>query len=264
MFLNTKTKSLIVVAIVVLAMGRLGWLDPAKDFLIWLTKPVFLTARAAALGTADFFGSVFKLAEIQKENIDLNERLVALETENAQFNLSASRARELEEAFNLKTRSGFILTGANVVSVDPTSVNQSLVIDRGRAAGLIEGQAAVDSAGAYAGKITRVLKNTAEVTLISDFSSRLPAEIADTGARGIVTGQHGLAVVLVEVPQGQSLKLGGRVVTTGFTPGVPAGLLIGHVESLRTGGSDLFQEGNLEPSADLRRLRTLFVITGLK
>ncbi len=262
MLLNTKTKLFIVIVIVIVVFGRLGWLNPVENFFIWVTRPVFNVSRNASLGVVNFFSNVFTIGDLENENADLKQKLVLLETENARLKIAAAEVEKLGQALNLKARTGFVLTGARVVSVDPTSLNQTLVVDRGSNSGVVLAQAVVDASGAYVGQVTRVLTNTAEITLISDFSSRLPAEVAETGARGIITGQHGLSVALIEVPQGQYLKEGGRVVTTGFTVGVPAGLFIGYVDKLRTGGSDLFQEANIAPAADLRQLRTVFIITG--
>ena len=69
---------------------------------------------------------------------------------------------------------------------------------------------------------------------------------------------------MVEVPQGQALPEGARVMTTGFTPGVPAGLLIGHLGTVVSNPADVFQEANVTVSSDLRRLTIVFIITGSK
>src|SRR3989344_5272099 len=252
---SSKTKIILAAAAVLLVVGYFGWLAPLENFFLWLTKPVFTSARNLTISLSEATSNLFTIKDLQRENADLKQRLIALETENSQLKLSGGENEELEKALNLKSRTGFNLVGGRVVSSDPTSLNQSLIIDRGDVAGVVGGQAAVDSSGAFIGRITRVLHNTAEVTLISDFSSRLPAEIAETGARGVVSGEHGLAVALVEVPQGQNLQIGGRVVTTGFTVGVPAGLFIGYVAEMRSSGSDLFQEALISPAANFKNLR---------
>jgi rod shape-determining protein MreC len=242
--------------------GQFGWVDPIRNFFIWATRPLISTARSANLGTANAFSSLFEIRNLQKENGELRSRLEILETENASLKTKLTDLSDLEKAMGLKERSGFHLTGGRVVSTDPTSLNQTLLIDRGSANGVVADQAVVDPAGAYIGRITRVLRNTAEVTLISDVSSRIPSEIAENGVHGVLSGQHALSVSLTQVPQGKELPVGGRVVTTGFTPGVPSGLLIGYIERIYSGSGELFQSAHVRPAADLRGLGTVFIITG--
>ena len=251
-------------AILILIAGQFGWLKPVGSFFTWATGPVFRASRGFAVGTTNFFVSLFTIGNLQRENAVLEERSTILEAENARLNASLSEYKTLEQALNLKERSGFSLLAGRVVSVDPTSLNQTLVIDRGASSGVVAGQAAVDAAGAYVGRVNRVLKNTSEITLISDGKSRLPVEVADTSARGIIAGQYALAVRLVEVPVGQELKLGARLITTGFTPGVPQGLLVGYIDSIENSGGNLFQQAQVRSAAQLRQLRVIFLIVGLQ
>lgn len=262
MNLNTNIKIIVFAVVVLFLTGQFGWVNPIRNFFIWATRPIVSGARGVTLGTANAFGNLFDIRNLQKENSELNQKVLILETENAGLKTQLAELADLEAALNLKERSGFVLTGARVVSTDPTSLNQTLLIDRGESNGVVADQAVVDPAGAYLGRITRVLKNTSEVTLISDVRSRIPSEVAETGTRGIVAGQHALAVSFLEVPQGQELPNGARIVTTGFTPGVPAGLLIGYVERIYSAGSELFQSATVRTAANLRALRTVFVITG--
>ena len=259
---SQKTKIILGIGLLIAVLGRFGVLGPVQNFLVWATKPFLVAGQSVTFKIANSFNSLTNIGVLQKENNDLKHRITLLESENAQLKSSVSEISFYEEALNLKQRTGWSLTGARVVSADPTSFNQTLVIDRGESAGLVEGQAVVDAAGAYVGRLTRVLRNTSEVTLMSDTTNRMPSEVADSGARGIIAGQHGLSIALIEVPQGQQLPQGGRIITTGFTPGVPSGLLVGFVDSLRSKPSDLFQEANVRPAADLRKLRIIFVITG--
>ena len=217
-----------------------------------------------SLGLSDAASSLFTIRDLQKDNSELTQRVAMLQSENTRLETAIKEYDQLGQALNLKERTGFDLTAARIVSVDPTSLDQALIVDRGSQSGIVTGQAVVDSSGAYVGRVTRVLKNTSEVTLISDGRSRLPAEVVETGARGIVQGQYALSVSLVEVPSGQELKSGARLVTTGFTPGVPAGLLVGFVDSVKEQGGDLFQQALVKTAADLRQLRIIFIITGTK
>lgn len=262
MVITRTIKIVAVFAVLVIAAGRLGWTAPVENFFVWATGPLFATARGLGDGVVSVFSNILAIRGLAGENADLKRRLAILEAENASLRTDLKDQGELAKALKLKQRANFNLTGARIVSADPTSLNQTLFIDRGQASGIVADQAVVDSTGAYIGRVTRVLNNTSEVTLISDIRSRIPAEVVETSARGVLTGEHGLSVSLSEVPQGQELPAGSRIVTTGFTPGVPAGLLVGYIDKVYSKGGDLFQAAAVKPAADLRKIRMVFVVTG--
>lgn len=257
-----KTKFIIGLALVIVLFGQMGWMTPVENFVIWASSPLITTTRSVALSISSTTSKVLAIGSLQEENSDLRQRLIALETENARLNTQLSELKQLEEALGLKSRSGYNLSGARIVSHDPTSLSQIVLIDKGRNSGVIEGQAVIDASGAFVGRITRVFQNTSELTLISDFTSRLPVIVPETGAQGILSGEHGLSVALIEVPQGQKLEVGNRIVTTGFNLGVPAGLFVGYIDQLRTGGGELFQEALVRTAVDLRQLNVVFVVIG--
>ena len=121
-------------------------------------------------------------------------------------------------------------------------------------------QPGVVAPGLLVGKITKLYPNSSEVTLITDPSIVINAEVVDSGARGLVRGEHGLGLSLDLVTQNELIKTGDEVITSGLSDDFPRGLLIGEVSGIRSSPTDLFQKAFISSAADLRSLRFLFVI----
>src|SRR3954452_2394958 len=76
----------------------------------------------------------------------------------------------------------------------------------------------VIASGGLAGKVTNVTGGTAEVTLITDASSAVSAQIVPDGASGIVQPEVGnpKKLLLDFVEKGKRVSAGTTVVTSGF------------------------------------------------
>ena len=98
-----------------------------------------------------------------------------------------------------------------------------LVLEREDRQGLERRRAQVDqpviAAGGLAGKVTQVTGGTAEVTLITDASSAVSAQVMPNGANGIVKPEVGKPddLLLDFVEKGRRVTEGTTVVTSGFT-----------------------------------------------
>ena len=262
MLSNSKIKFSVVLAVVILIIGQLGWATHIKNFVVWAGSPVTAGVRSTSASAHIFFNNLLAIRTLAREVSELKTKLVTLETENAELRSSLLEYEELSRAFDLKSRGGYSLISGRVVGADPVTLSQTLLIDRGSQNGVVEDQAVLDASGAYIGRIARVFKNTSELTLISDVKSRLPVEVVESRARGIVQGQYALNVSLVEVPSGQNLPKGGRLVTTGFTSGVPQGLIVGYIDKVVSKSGDIFQQATVRAASDLKNLRLVFVVAG--
>jgi rod shape-determining protein MreC len=85
-------------------------------------------------------------------------------------------------------------------------------------------------------------------------------EVADSGARGLVRGEHGISLILDLVTQNEVIKPGDKVITSGLSGDFPRGLLIGDISAIKTSSSELFQQAFVTPVADLKNLRFVFIV----
>jgi rod shape-determining protein MreC len=156
---------------------------------------------------------------------------------------------------------------ARVIARSSTSWYSGLKIDKGAGDGVRLDQPVI-AAGGLAGKITRVTDGTAEVTLITDGSSAVSAQIMPRGAAGVVKPEVGDPddMLLDFVQAGNRVTEGTTVVTSGFKSGkveslFPRGIPIGRVTKVDLDELELFQRVHIRPFADLGRIDIVQVLT---
>ncbi|MFN3277103.1 MAG: rod shape-determining protein MreC [Paracoccus hibiscisoli] len=171
------------------------------------------------------------------------EAAVQLEQENSK--LMAQNNVRIDPALTSVT---------GVVMVDSGSAfRQSVLLNVGRQDGIVEGWATMDGLG-LVGRISGVGNRTSRVVLLTDPSSRLPVTVQPTGERALLTGDNTALPLLEFVEQGDNVRPGDRVVTSGDGGLFPPGLLVGQVAQ----GSD--GRLRLRMAADYERLEFLRVL----
>ena len=236
--------------------------------LLAIAKTGFLKTYGAALrqttqatgGLKQFFATIFTIKNLAKENALFNQKIDELSFENARLQSAKAENSALRKALNFKETSGFDITAVEVITSDPTGFSQIITVDKGENAGIAPNKAVMAYPGLLVGKVTKVSGSNSEVTLITDPSILVNAQVAESGATGLVRGEHGLGLTFGLVTQNEVIKVQDRVITSGLSGDFPKGLLIGEISSVRSGQSQLFQEAFVSPAADLKRLKFLFII----
>lgn len=247
------------VALVILADAS-GYLGLIKSKFSKFLGSISGKVTAVTFVVKNGFETLLIIKNLAKDNGKLNHEVDQLSFENARLKSAQEENIALRKALGLKQQTELKLLPAEALILDPTGFTRTIVIDKGKDFQLSENQAVVVSPGILVGKITKVYANTAEVTLITDPSIMVNAEVADSGAKGLIRGEHGLGLSLNLVTQNELIKTGDEVISSGLSADFPRGLLIGRISAIRSSQTDLFQKAFVTPSADLRNLRFLFVV----
>jgi len=121
------------------------------------------------------------------------------------------------------------VAAARVVGASAGSYVASALVPVGRRNGVRIGQPVRDADGLI-GRIVEAGQTSARIMLISDINSRIPVEVARTGQPAIVAGANEPLLRLRYIAQGQELRAGDVLVTTGhgglFSPGIPVGTVL--------------------------------------
>jgi rod shape-determining protein MreC len=218
-------------------------------------------AVASSVGSSkELFKTFFTIRKLVSENAGLQQKINELSFENARLLTSRDENITLRKSLNLRQTSQLNLLPVEVIGSDPTGFNQVITIDKGTEEGVAQNSAVVVSPGLLVGRVTSVNPHSALVTLITDPSVVVSAVVADSGAQGLISGEHGLGLSFNLVSQNELIKTTDNVVTSGLAGDFPPGLLIGQIESIKSAGSDLFQKAFVSPAADLRNLKFVFVV----
>jgi rod shape-determining protein MreC len=239
---------------------KLGYLNHAKSAFVRVYSPISNRTSFVVDKTSEFVKALAIIKQLSSENARLNQRINELSFENARLKQSKQENLTLRKALKLNDSSSLKLLPAEVRYLDPTGFSRTIVIDKGSLNGVAINRPVVAPPGILVGKVSRVFPNHSEVTLIIDPSMVVNAEVADSGARGLIKGEHGLGLIFDLVTQNEVIKSGDMLVTSGLGIDMPPGLLIGEIAGIKSSSSELFQKAFVSPATELKNLRFLFVV----
>jgi rod shape-determining protein MreC len=233
--------------------------------------PIEAGATRAFKPLRDFFGWAGDTLDAKDQNEKLQDEVERLREQLARSQTAQRDASQLRGLVGLARQEGYPQgtqpVTARVIARSPTVWYSTVKVDKGRSDGVRTDQPVV-AAGGLAGKVTRVTGGTAEVTLITDASSAVSAQVMPEGATGIVKPEVGDPddLLLDFVQKGKRVTEGTTVVTSGFTSRrveslFPRGIPIGRVTKVDLDEVELYQRVHLKPFADLRRVDYVQVLT---
>jgi rod shape-determining protein MreC len=224
-------------------------LKPARDLVQW---------------TGDVFDAKSENKDLKKENARLRAQLAAAQTAER----DSGQLRGLAE-FNQSTRFpvGYDPVGARVIGRSPTVWYSTITIDKGSDQGIRADQPVVNGDG-LVGRVSDVAPDAARVTLVTDHTSGVSAQVVPNGANGLVKATVGNPndLILDFVEKGRAINRGSTVVTSGWRSSrleslFPRGIPIGRVTRVDIDERELYQRVHLKPFADLRELDIVEVLT---
>ena len=220
----------------------------------------------------NWVGDVF---DAKSENKELKEEVGALRQQLAEAQTDQREADQLRDLVDMPREELFPQNTepvtARVIARSPTSWQSSIQIDKGSGEGIDEDMPVIASGrdgGGLAGKVTSVSGGTATVTLITDESSAVSAQVMPDGAAGIVRPTVGdpSDMLLDFIEKGRSVSEDTTVITSGsrsdrFESLFPRGIPIGRVKRVDAEERELYQRVHIEPFADLKRMDFVQVLT---
>ncbi len=265
---------LVLIALVALFLHQAGKLQPFEDLALSLLQPALGTA-AAVQDSADTASGAFadprtlrsRISELQSQvdamTLD-NVRLKELETENATLRqqLAYKQANTDYDLVGASVLQRYVQPNpdlARVVGVDPTNLVRFVILDQGSDEGVKPGMPVLTPQG-LVGRVTDTGSHWSKALLILDPSSSVNAVVQSTRATGVVQGDVTGNLIIKYVPQGEAIKAGDKILTSGLGGNFPKRLVIGQVTEVRKRDIDLFQEGTIQPSVDFTRLEFVLIL----
>jgi len=233
--------------------------------------PIETGASRALKPMRDFFGWVGDTFDAKSKNEKLRGEVEQLRSKLAEAQTAERDASQLRGLIGLRRQAGYPQgtqpVAARVIARSPTVWYSTIRIDKGTSDGVRVDQPVIASGG-LAGKVTRVTGGSAEVTLITDASSAVSAQVMPNGAAGVVRPEVGDPndMLLDYIQKGRRVTENTTVVTSGFTSSrveslFPRGIPIGRVTKVDLDEVDLYQRVHIEPFADLRQIDVVQVLT---
>lgn len=222
-------------------------------------QTVFATVSRWGREVALALGSFGTLRE---ENRELRQEVAALQAQVRDLQQQARENERLRELLELRQRLPHRTVVAQIVARSAEHWFSTATINRGSNDGLRPGLAVINAQGVV-GHVESVTPNTARVLLLIDPKSAVGGMIEGSETPVLVEGTSspaGRRGIVRPLVHGASLEPGDTVVTSGLSQIFPQGLLIGTVESVGQGASELQVQGVLKPAVDFSWLDWVVVI----
>jgi rod shape-determining protein MreC len=201
----------------------------------------------------------FYLVSVNQENDRLKNALrhtTEIQNRYLETTMNNSRLRELLK-FQNRVENRFI--AAEVIGKDPSPWFKSIMIDKGRAAGMVKGLPVVVAEGVI-GQVIEVGGHYSKVLLLIDQNSAVDAMIQKSRARGVLKGNSTGQCKLYYMLRKHEIHIGDTVVTSGLDGVYPKGLRIGYVSAVTRQHSGIFQEISVNPFADFEKFEEVLVV----
>lgn len=204
------------------------------------------------------------VAELRQENKDLKETIDKLNNERTEFLRLESENEDLKNVFKIKDQlAEFESVGANVIARDGGNLFNIFLTDKGSANGISYNMPVITSKG-LVGKVASSQPFSSKIISIIEDGSAVSAIVSKSRDYVIVKGDMKLSkeglCKLVYIPSDLDLAQGDVIETSGIGGIYPKGIIIGTVEEVRTGESDLDKYAIIKPAVDFKRLSQVVLL----
>jgi len=207
------------------------------------------------------------IQEITATRSDLMEANEKLHAENLKMQAQLQKYQALQSE-NLRLRDlldssfkvGDRVLVAELSAVDLDPYKQQVVINKGTASGVFEGQPVLD-ADAVMGQVIQSTPFSSTVLLITDASHSIPVQVLRNGLRTLAIGSGRINELdLPYLPTNSDIREGDLLVTSGLGGKFPSGYPVATVTRVDRSADNAFATITAEPAAHLDRSREVLLV----
>lgn len=208
------------------------------------------------------------LMQTYKQNESLKTQVAKSKDDASKLNGLESENTELKKALKLQeTLTDYQTVAANVITRNPTSWNDTLVIDSGGKDGLKTGMIVMANGGVI-GRVTQVNKESSKVALLSSskgIENKIPIRLGngEESSYGLLTGYDSQqnAYIITQLTTQDKFDKDTQVYTSGLGGGdSPRDLLVGTVIGEKDDKQGLNRQIYVKPASNLYDIRFVFVV----
>jgi rod shape-determining protein MreC len=259
---------LLFVALLVLTLGWAGQLEPLEGLLSYLTIPLQRGLGLVSADVNDFLTSARDLRELRQRNAELQRLADSLMIENVRLKETEAENQALRQLLNFTRANPWYeykaaTVAGQVVGYDPNNLLNYFIIDVGSNDGIAHNMPVITDRGLI-GRISEVGPVSSKVLLVIDPSSSVNAYVQSSRATGLVRGEIGGGLVMERIAQGEELRVGDIVLTSGLGSNFPDKLVIGQITEVEQRDVALFQQARIRSTVDFSKVKVVLVITNFE
>ena len=230
----------------------------SSDFRI-KTLDIFRIPLRIISGSVYVLRDVAGFRDMKMENKLLRENLSNLEKELLNLKEERLENERLRRLLDFKESERRKFIPALVIGRDPSGMNDTVIIDRGRKDRIEKGMIAISGSG-LAGRVIETGWRISRVLLITDYDSTFSGVVERTRDEGGVSGNMRAGLIMKYLDLGCDVKKGDKVITSGLYGIFEKGILIGEVVSIDADSSGLYMNAVVKPEVNIRKLEEVLVV----
>lgn len=220
----------------------------------------FSKATGGVVGSVSgVWSSYLGLVNVREENEQLRSRLQVLEAQNSELVESQKETERLRALLEIKKTVTADAVAATVLSYDGLGWTRAIMVNRGSTDGVAVGDAVIEGNGVV-GQVIAVSPNTARVLLLTDRKSSIDALVQDNRGRGLVEGNGSVIAEYRYVNEGDEIRLGDKVITSGLDGIFPKGITVGVVSKVIPSSGGLFRGVQISPAVKLSKIENVLIV----
>lgn len=233
--------------------------NPAEQVVIEITAPFQKLIKQTTKSTEELWLNYFRLVDVNHENTQLKNEIHVLKMANSRYRELLATQESLEKLLQFKQTINRPVLAAQVIGLDPTGWFKSVIIDKGKWAGLRIDMPVVNAFGVV-GRVVSVSSNYAKVLLIIDQNSAVDCLVQRSRDRGMLKGLMSEICKLDYVAKSNDITMGDIVVTSGLGGVFPKGLPVGRILDVKEISGELFKDIKIRTAVDFSKLEEVLVI----
>lgn len=239
---------------------RLNTMQPVRSFLSTLVAPVqYLAVLPEEVLDRLVYLSTTRTT-LREENKALKQELQELQMAVQRLNFLENENHRLRQLLDSNVREASRRMAAEVVAVATDPFSHQVVINKGSANGVYEGQPVLDNRG-IVGQILSVGRGTARVLLISDQSHAMSLRAERNDIRVLARGTGDLQrLELLFIPHSSELEIGDKLMSSGLGGVFPEGYPVAEIIEFDRDERLQYARVVAQPFAQLDRIRTLLLL----
>jgi rod shape-determining protein MreC len=234
-------------------------LQPVENLVINVTAPVFNFFRQTGAAISRIWRGYFYLVGVQAENELLKQKTLENQSKVAIYQETLLEKERLRKLLEFRDQAALPVTGARIIGFDFSIWFKCAFLDKGTNDGIKVGMPVINAAG-IVGRLVECYPNYSKVLLLLDRSSAVDAIVQRNRLRGILEGVGANRCFLRFVHKNQDVQVGDVILASGLGGAYPHGMLLGSVIAVDKKVPGIFQEIEVEPAVDFKRLEEVLIV----
>lgn len=255
---------LVVLPVLVVVLAVLGGNNPLSNAVNTVMTPVSSGVYNITTPVRKFFDRIINAGDYEKEIENLKSEIITLKVANKTREDYIAENKRLKELLDLKeSKADFDTVSARVVSYEPDSWYDTVMLDKGTSSGIGVNDAVITPLG-LVGKVTEAGTNWARVSTVINTANSIGVKLSRTGDIGVVSGDATLSgeqnCRLEYLSNDKNLIKGDILLSSGLGGLYPADLPLGKVVEIVSDTAGNLEYGVVEPFVDFSALYEVLCI----